>query len=97
MRTRAVGRSLRRIYLIGLVCAAGAATSGIAIERARFGPNAQEALARVERSVREEIQSVSSALTDIAASVSREPALFDTAAADPAGARAALRSRRSAR
>ena len=87
MRARDVGRSLRRIYLIGLVCAAIAATSGIAIERARFGPNAQEAVARVERSVRAEILSVSGALTDIAASVSREPALFDTAAADAAGAR----------
>ncbi len=34
--------------------------------------------------------SVASALNDIAASVGREPALFDTAAADPAGARPLL-------
>ena len=58
------------------------------LERARFGPNDEtEALARVERSVRAEIDAVASALNDIASSVAREPALFDTAAADPAGAR----------
>jgi signal transduction histidine kinase len=87
----AVARPLRRIYLTGLVCAALAAVAGISIERARFGPNNQnEALARVERSVRAEIDTVASALGDIAATVAREPALFDTAAADPAGARPLL-------
>ena len=51
--TAAVARPLRRIYLTGLVCAALAASAGIVVERARFGPNDQnEALARVERSVR---------------------------------------------
>ena len=39
-------------------------------------------MTRVERSVRAEIDAVASALNDIAASVGREPALFDTAAAD---------------
>jgi signal transduction histidine kinase len=77
--------------LTGLVCAALAATIGISLERARFGPNDDnQALARVERSVRGEIDAVTSALKDIAASVAREPALFDTAAADPAGARSLL-------
>ena len=91
MSTSAVARPLRRIYLTGLVCAALAASVGIAIERARFGPNDEtEALARVERSVRAEIDAVASALNDIASSVAREPALFDTAAADPAGARPLL-------
>ena len=80
-----------RIYLTGLVCAALAAVVGISIERARFGPNDQnEALARVERSVRTEIDSVASALNGIASAVAREPALFDTAAADPAGSRPLL-------
>jgi hypothetical protein len=89
--TAAIARSLRRIYLTGLVCAALAATIGISLERARFGPNDEnQALARVERSVREEIGAVTSALNEIAASVAREPALFDTAAADPAGARSLL-------
>ena len=70
------------------MCAGLAAIAGISIERARFGPNNQtEALARVERSVRAEIDSVASALASIATTVAREPALFDTAAADPAGAR----------
>jgi signal transduction histidine kinase len=87
----AVARPLRRIYLTGLVCAALAAIAGIAVERARFGPNNEtEALARVERSVRVEIDSLASALNDIASSVAREPSLFDTAAADPAGARPLL-------
>jgi hypothetical protein len=86
-----IARPVRRIYLTGLVCAALAAVIGISLERARFGPNDEnEALARVERSVRKEIESVTSALEDIAASVAREPALFDTAAADPAGARPLL-------
>jgi signal transduction histidine kinase len=82
--------SLRRIYLTGLVCAVVAAMAGIAIERARFGPSDEEARARVERSVRTEIDSVARALNDIATTVAREPALFDTAAADPAGARPLL-------
>ena len=47
-------------------------------------------MSRVERSVRVEIEGVASALSAIAASVGREPALFDTAAADPAGARPLL-------
>ena len=86
-----VARPLRRIYLTGLVCAALAAAAGITLERRRFGPNDQiEALARVERSVRAEFDAVASALSDIAASVAREPAQFDTAAADPAGARPLL-------
>jgi signal transduction histidine kinase len=86
--TSAVPRPLRRIYLTGLVCAALAASVGIAVERARFGPNDEtEALARVERSVRAEIDTLASALNDIASSVAREPALFDTAVADPAVAR----------
>ena len=40
--------------------------------------------------MRAEIDAVASALSDIASSVAREPALFDTAAADPAGARPLL-------
>jgi signal transduction histidine kinase len=89
--TSGVARPLRRIYLTGLVCAALAAIAGISLERARFGPNDQnEARARVERSVRAEIDAVAAALDDIASSVAREPALFDTAAADPAGARPLL-------
>jgi len=89
--TSPVARPLRRIYLTGLLCAATAAIAGISIERARFGPNDQnEALARVERSVRAEIDAVAAALNDIATSVAREPALFDTAAAGPAGARPLL-------
>ena len=90
MKTAAIARPLRRIYLIGLACALAAALAGIAIERARFGPTEQDAMTRVERSVRIEIDGVASALNDIAASVGREPALFDTAAADPAGARPLL-------
>ena len=91
MKTGSVARPLRRIFLTGLVCAALAAAAGIAIERARLGPDdAAEAIARVERSARAEIDGVASALNDITASVAREPALFDTAAADPAGARPLL-------
>lgn len=91
MTTASVARPLRRIYLTGLVCAALAAIAGISMERARLGPDDQdEALARVEQSVRAEIGAVASALADIATSVAREPALFDTAAADPAGARELL-------
>ncbi|HET9468404.1 MAG TPA: HAMP domain-containing sensor histidine kinase [Vicinamibacterales bacterium] len=92
MSTASVARPLRRIYLAGLVCAALAAAVGISIERARFGPDdPNEAMARVERSVRAEIDVVASALTDIAASVAREQALFDIAAADPTeGARRLL-------
>jgi signal transduction histidine kinase len=88
--TVSITRSLRRIYLTGLACAAAAALGGIAIERARFGPTEQEAVARVEQSVRSEIDEVATALNDIALVVGREPALFDTAAADPAGARPLL-------
>ena len=90
MRDRRAARSLRRIFLVGLVCAAVTAAVGLALERSRFGPSPQEAMARVERSVRAEIHNVAEALEDIAATVSREPALFDTAAADPAGARPLL-------
>ena len=91
MRNLPIGRALRRIYLTGLACAVAAALGGIAVERARFGPTDEDAMTRVERSVRAEIDSVASALSDIAASVGREPALFDTAAADPAaGARPLL-------
>lgn len=91
MKTAPVARPLRRIFLSGLVCAALAAAAGIAIERARLGPDhPADAIARVERSVREAIDDVASALSDIATSVAREPALFDTAAADPAGARPLL-------
>jgi nitrogen fixation/metabolism regulation signal transduction histidine kinase len=85
-----IARPLRRIFLAGLGCALAAAIGGIWTERARFGPTEQDAMARVERSVRAEIDGVTSALNDIAASVGREPALFDTAAADPAGARPLL-------
>lgn len=88
MTTASVARPVRRIYLTGLVCAALAAAIGIFLERARFGPSDQgEAMARVERSVRAEIDAVASALNDIASTVAREPALFDIAAADPAQAR----------
>ncbi len=91
MSASAIARPLRRIYLTGLVCAALAALAGISAERARFGPSDhKEAQARVEQSVRAEITAVTSALAEIAASVAREPALFDTAAADPAGARPLL-------
>ena len=91
MKTGSVARPLRRILLAGLVCASLAAAVGIAIERARLGPDdPAEAIARVERSARAEIDGVASALNDITASVAREPALFDTAAADPAGARPLL-------
>jgi signal transduction histidine kinase len=73
------------------VCAALAALAGMFAERARFGPEkGGEAVARVERSVRDEIDAVAVALDDIAAAVAREPALFDTAAADPAGSRPLL-------
>ena len=90
MKTATIARPLRRIYLTGLACALAAAVGGIGIERARFGPTEQDAMKRVEHSVRVEIDNVASALSDIAASVGREPALFDTAAADPAGARPLL-------
>ena len=91
MNPAPVARRLRRIYLTGLMCAALAAIAGISIERARFGPNNQDdALARVERSVRAEIDAVATALNEIATTIAREPALFDTAAADPAGARPLL-------
>jgi signal transduction histidine kinase len=72
------------------MCAALTAGSGIAIERARMGSTDADAFARVETSIRSEIANVVAALDDIAASVAREPALFDAAAADPAGARALL-------
>ena len=85
-----VARSLRRIYLIGLMCAAGTAIGGIAIERSLFGPTDTDAITRVEESVRSEIRRVADALGEIAAIVSREPAQFDMAAADPAGARQLL-------
>ena len=77
-----------RIYLSGLLCAALAAIAGISIERARFGSDdPADARARVERSAAAEIQAVAAALNDIALSVARQPALFDAAAVDPAGAR----------
>ncbi|HUP41471.1 MAG TPA: hypothetical protein VM115_15205, partial [Vicinamibacterales bacterium] len=88
MSTTVVVRALRRISLVGLLCAAVAALTGILIERARFGPNdANEAMARVQRSAAAEISAVASALNDIAVSVARDPGLFDPAVADPAGAR----------
>ena len=90
MKTAAIARPLRRIYLTGLACAVAAAVGGIALERARFGPSEQDAMRRVEQSARVEIDEVAAALNDIAVSVGREPALFDTAAADPAGARPLL-------
>jgi signal transduction histidine kinase len=90
VKSAAIARPLRRIYLTGLACALVAALGGIAIERFRFGPTEQDAMKRVESSVRVEIDNVASALSDIATSVGREPALFDTAAADPAGARPLL-------
>ena len=68
------------------MCAVVAALAGIALERARFGPTDADAVARVERSVRVEIGGVTGALADITATVGSEPALFDAAAADPAGA-----------
>jgi signal transduction histidine kinase len=83
-------RPLRRICLVGLSCAVLTATIGIAIERTRFGSSDQEAFRLVERSVRSQITEVVNALGSIAASVSREPAQFDAAAAEPAGARALL-------
>jgi signal transduction histidine kinase len=81
----AITRDLRRIYLAGLVCASLAALMGIWLERTRLGPTDADALARVERSVRSAIADVTAALGDIASTVAREPALFDAAAADPAG------------
>ena len=91
MSTTSVARPLRRIYLTGLLCAALAAAAGIAFERTRFGPDdPDEARARVERSVRAEIDAVAVALNDIASFVARQPALFDTAVTDPAGARPLL-------
>jgi signal transduction histidine kinase len=83
-------RAFRRTFLTGLACAAVAALGGIALERARLGPTDAEALLRAERSVRAEIVEVTTALEDIAVSVGREPSLFDTAAADPIGARPLL-------
>ena len=79
---------IRRIYLGGLACALVATAIGIGLERARFGSSEADAFARVEGSVRSEIAGVVSSLSEIASSVGREPALFDAAAADPAGARA---------
>jgi len=83
--TSPIARPLRRICLTGLVGAAVAAAVGIALERARLGPTDAAAVSRVEESVRAEITGVASALDDIASAVAREPALFDAAAADPAG------------
>ena len=85
MTTSATTRALRRIYLVGVVCAVLAAVAGAAFERSRFGPSDADAVARVERSVRAEITNVTSALQDIASAMAREPALFDAAAKDPAG------------
>ena len=87
MTSPVISRSLRRICLGGLVCAALAAFAGIALERARFGSTEADAFARVERSIRSEIAVVVAALGDIASSVAREPALFDAVAADPSRAR----------
>ena len=56
MKTGSVARPLRRIFLTGLVCAALAAAAGIAIERARLGPDDPvEAIARVEHSARADL------------------------------------------
>ncbi|MCM3881811.1 MAG: hypothetical protein ND807_17015, partial [Vicinamibacterales bacterium] len=90
MSTPTLQASIRRIGLAGLLCAALAATIGIAIERLRFGSSEAEAFHLVEQSVRAQMAGVVAALGDIAASVSREPAQFDAAAADPAGARTLL-------
>jgi signal transduction histidine kinase len=86
----ATTRALRRIYVAGLLGAALAAAVGLALERARFGATEADAFGRVERSVRSEIADVIASLNDITVSLAREPALFDAAAADPAGARALL-------
>jgi signal transduction histidine kinase len=90
VNTRTIARPLRRIYLTGLVSAALAALIGIVWERSRFGPSEQDAKTRAEQSVRVQIAQVTAALETIAASVAREPSLFDPAAADPAGARPLL-------
>jgi signal transduction histidine kinase len=82
--------AIRRICLTGVICATLAAAIGLALERARFGSTDPDAFARVETSVRSEIAAVASTLGDIALSVAREPALFEAADADPAGARALL-------
>jgi signal transduction histidine kinase len=90
VNTREIREPLRRIYLSGLLCAVLAGVLGIVLERARFGARESDAMARAERSVRTEVAQVTEALETIAASVALEPALFDTAAADLAGARPLL-------
>ena len=85
MITSGTLHALRRILLIGAVCAVLAALGGWALERARFGPDDAEAMARAERSVRGEIAAVTAALREIAGGMAVQPALFDAAAADPAG------------
>ncbi len=69
--------------------------AGIAIERTRFGPNdPDQALARVERSVRAEIDAVASALNDIASSVARAAGAVRYRGRRSGGRAAASRSRR---
>jgi signal transduction histidine kinase len=84
--TPATSRDLRRIFFTGLLCASLAALIGLWLERTWFGPTDADALARVEQSVRTAIADGTAALNEIASSVAREPALFDAAAADSAGA-----------
>ena len=75
------------------MCATLAAATGLGLERARFGSSDADAFAHVEHSVRSEIADVATTLGAIAASVAREPALFDAAAADPTGGARALLDR----
>jgi nitrogen fixation/metabolism regulation signal transduction histidine kinase len=84
--TSATARTLRRIYLRGLVFATIAALIGFALERARFGPTDADALVRVERSVHSAVAGVTDALVDIASNMAAERELFDATAADVSGA-----------
>ena len=72
--------SWRRLLGVGLLAAALAGLSGLAIERWWFGSSDAAAAARVESLVRREFDGMTAALTAVASRIASDPAARDQAA-----------------
>ncbi len=80
-------RTVRRLFAVAAACAAATAALGLVLERSRFGSSDAEALARVERSVRAQIDAHAAALRHTAEALAGESALLASASTDPTAAR----------
>jgi len=76
-----------RVVRIGLVAAVGVAVSGWIVERVRFGPSDQTAVAKVEAELRQRIGDAAEALQHTATRVAASPDLMRIDPRDQAQAR----------